>query len=76
LACREPRGADARSGNAAPYVFRIALSVPGAHIHADSFHLDVTRHKDIYLALRDAFNNAERPLQDLRRDRSVAAHSR
>jgi hypothetical protein len=42
--------------------------VPGAQIHADSLHIDGAGHKDIYLALRDAFNNAKRQLQDLRRD--------
>ena len=63
-------GPDDRSGNAAPYVVRIALTVPGAHIHADSLHLDGTGHENVYLALRDAFNNAKRQLQGLRRDRS------
>src|ERR1700722_2583822 len=53
----------------APYLVKIDLSVPGAQIHADSLHADGGGHKDIYLALRDAFNNAKRQLQDLHRDR-------
>jgi ribosome-associated translation inhibitor RaiA len=58
----------------APYLVKIDLTVPGAHIHADSLHADGTGHKDIYLALRDAFNNAKRQLQHLHRDRYTPAH--
>jgi ribosome-associated translation inhibitor RaiA len=54
----------------APYQVKIDLTVPGAQIHADSLNVDGAGHKDIYLALRDAFINAKRQLQDLRRDRS------
>jgi ribosome-associated translation inhibitor RaiA len=57
-----------RRDGGAPYVVKIDMTVPGAQIHADSLHTDGTGHKDIYLALRDAFNNAKRQLQDLRRD--------
>jgi ribosome-associated translation inhibitor RaiA len=46
-----------------PYMVKIDLAVPGAHIHADSLHVDGLGHDDIYLALRDAFNNAKRQLQ-------------
>jgi hypothetical protein len=53
----------------APFCVKIDLTVPGAHIHADSLHADGRGHKDIYLALRDAFNNAKRQLQGLHRDR-------
>ena len=49
------------------YAVKIDLAVPGAHIHADSLHVDGSGHSDIYLALRDAFNNAKRQLQGLRR---------
>src|SRR5208282_1423482 len=49
----------------APYVVQIDLAVPGAQIHADSLQMDGAGHKDIYLALRDAFNNAKRQLQEL-----------
>jgi ribosome-associated translation inhibitor RaiA len=52
----------------APYLVKIDLTVPGAQIHADSLHADGAGHKDIYLALRDAFNNAKRQLQDLHRN--------
>jgi ribosome-associated translation inhibitor RaiA len=68
-----------RSGNpsdgAAPYLVKIDLTVPGAHIHADSRGIDGAGHKDIYLALRDAFNNAKRQLLDLHRDQSGSARS-
>ena len=59
---------DRRDGGA-PYLVKIDLTVPGAQIHADSLHADGAGHKDIYIALRDAFNNAKRQLQDLHRDR-------
>jgi Sigma 54 modulation protein / S30EA ribosomal protein len=55
--------------NGAPYLVKIALTVPGAQIHADSLHADSAGHADIYLAMRDAFNNAKRQLQDLHSDR-------
>jgi len=56
------------SDGAAPYLVKIDLTVPGAHIHADSRQIDGAGHKDIYLALRDAFINAKRQLQDLQID--------
>ncbi len=52
-------------GGEAAYGVKIDLTVPGAQIHADSLHVDGTGHEDIYLALRDAFNNARRQLQGL-----------
>jgi ribosomal subunit interface protein len=60
-------GSDNRRDGGAPYIVKIDLTVPGAQIHADSIHADGAGHKDIYLALRDAFNNAKRQLQDLHR---------
>jgi hypothetical protein len=57
---------DCRSGS--PYCVKIDLIVPGAQIHADSLHADGAGHKDIYLALRDAFINAKRQLQELDRN--------
>jgi ribosome-associated translation inhibitor RaiA len=66
-------GPDTRSDTRAPYLVKIDLIVPGAQIHADSLHVDGAGHKDIYLALRDAFNNARRQLQELQHDRSGAA---
>ena len=57
------------------YLVKIDLDVPGAQIHADSLHIDGAAHKDIYLALHDAFNSAKRQLQDLHRDRSKSANS-
>jgi ribosome-associated translation inhibitor RaiA len=54
-----------RRERGAPFLAKIDLAVPGAHIHADSLHVDGAGHEDIYLALRDAFNNAKRQLQRL-----------
>jgi ribosome-associated translation inhibitor RaiA len=61
-----------RNGGAL-YLVKIDLTVPGAQIHADSLHADGAGHKDIYLALRDAFNNAKRQLQALHRDQFMSA---
>jgi ribosome-associated translation inhibitor RaiA len=47
------------------YAVQIDLDVPGAQIHADSLQIDGTGHQDVYVALRDAFNNAKRQLQEL-----------
>jgi hypothetical protein len=63
------------SDSGAPYIVKIDLTVPGAQIQADSLHVDGAGHKDIYLALRDAFNNAKRQLQNLHRDRFRSARS-
>jgi hypothetical protein len=68
-------GPDNRRGGGAPYLVKIDLTVPGAQIHADSLHVDGAGHKDIYLALRDAFNNAKRQLQTLDRDRFRSTRS-
>jgi hypothetical protein len=62
-------GSSDRHAGAAPYVVKIDLAVPGAQIHADSLDANGAGHKDIYLALRDAFNNAKRQLQGLHRGR-------
>lgn len=58
-------GARGGYGSSAPCVVQIDLAVPGAQIHADSRQLDGTGHEDLYLALREAFNNAKRQLQEL-----------
>jgi hypothetical protein len=63
------------SNAGAPYLVKIDLIVPGAQIHADSLDVDGGGHKDIHLAMRDAFNNAKRQLQDLHRDRSRSVRS-
>jgi hypothetical protein len=63
------------SNTGAPYLAKIDLNVPGAQIHADSLHVDGAGHKDIYLAMCDAFNNAKRQLQDLHRNRSRSVRS-
>jgi len=61
---------------ASDFLVKIHLIVPGAQIHADSLHVDGAGHNDIQLALRDAFNNAKRQLQNLRGERlkSVMKH--
>jgi ribosome-associated translation inhibitor RaiA len=53
----------------APFVVKIELAVPGAQIHADSHHGPEIAHDDVYVALREAFENAKRQLQDLHRER-------
>jgi hypothetical protein len=58
---------------AAPYLVKIDLIVPGAQIHADSLQIDGMGHKDIDLALHDAFDNARRQLQRLHPDRCGSA---
>ena len=68
-------GADGDVENIASYVIKIELSVPGAQIHADSLHGDNTGHADVYLAMRDAFDDAKRQLLDLHRNRTKIMHS-
>ena len=68
-------GPENRRDSGTPYLVKIDLTVPGAQIHADSLHVDGAGHRDIYLALRDAFNNAKRQLQDLHRDRFRSSRS-
>src|ERR1700675_2761623 len=58
-----PNNLDANADS--QYLVKIDLMVPGAQIHADSLHAHGAGHKDIYLALRDAFNNAKRQLLGL-----------
>jgi Sigma 54 modulation protein / S30EA ribosomal protein len=67
-------GADGGADNIAPYVIKIELSVPGAQIHADSLHGDNTGHADVYLAMRDAFDDAKRQLLDLHCNRTKIMH--
>ncbi len=52
-------------GRQSAYQVKIDLSLPRAHIHADSLRSDGEGHRDIYLALREAFINAKRQLQGL-----------
>ena len=58
-------GSGGGHGCGTPFVVQIDLAVPGAQIHADSLQMDGAGHRDAYLALRDAFNNARRQLQEL-----------
>jgi putative sigma-54 modulation protein len=68
-------GPDNPRGGGAHYFVKIDLAVPGAQIRADSLHVDGAGHEDIYLALRDAFNNAKRQLLALDRDQFRSARS-
>jgi len=65
-------GVDHRADGSS-YAVKIHLSVPGAQIHADSGRHDGTVHRDVYIALRDAYSSARRQLQDLRRDRGKSS---
>jgi hypothetical protein len=58
-------GARGGDGSSAHCVVQIDLAVPGAQIHADSRRIDGAGHEEIHLALREAFNNAKRQLQEL-----------
>ncbi len=49
----------------ANYAVKIELTVPGARIHADSLHADGTAHSSLYPAMRDAYDNARRQLQQI-----------
>jgi hypothetical protein len=52
------------------YVVKIELTVPGAQIHADSLQADSSGHTSIFIAMRDAYNNARQQLGHLRHDRT------
>jgi ribosome-associated translation inhibitor RaiA len=63
------------------FAVKVDLHVPGAHIHAANQHGDSDQHVDVYVALRDAIDDARRQLLQLsqRRGReriaaAVAAH--
>lgn len=53
----------------APCSVKIHLSVPGAQIHAGSVHNSGDQQSDVSVALREAFNDAKRQLQELQIDR-------
>ncbi len=67
--CRMTVEGGLQGGAGARYSVSIYLSVPGAQIHADSVQRDGSGHRDVYLALRDAYGRARRQLQDLKRER-------
>jgi ribosome-associated translation inhibitor RaiA len=50
------------------YAVKIELSVPGARIHADNLRQDDEQQRDVFSAVRDAFDDAKRQLQSLRWD--------
>ncbi len=52
-----------------PYSVKIHLSVPGAQIHAGSWHGNGDGQSDVYTALREASTDAKRQLQELQVDR-------
>jgi ribosomal subunit interface protein len=47
------------------YRVRIALAVPGGEIVAGREHRDDHAHEDVYVAIRDSFNAAERQFEDV-----------
>jgi len=53
---------------APPYSVKIHLSVPSAQIHAGSLLDGSGQQSDVYTALREAFNDAKRQLQELQVD--------
>ena len=55
------------------YAVRIHLSLPGAQIHADSVQRSGAGHGDAHAALREAYGNARRQLEELKRARAQAA---
>lgn len=58
---------DERGGDA--YLVTIELTVPGARIHADNLRAEGAGRRDIYLAMRAAYDDAKHQLQQLRRGR-------
>jgi hypothetical protein len=52
------------------YVVKIELSVPGAQIHADSLQADSSGHTSLFVAMRDAYDNARQQLGHLRHHRT------
>lgn len=48
----------------APFNVRIDLTIPGRDIHVRTEGAQRPSHDDVYVALRDAFDNAKRQLQD------------
>jgi hypothetical protein len=67
--CRMTVEGNLGGGAGARFSVSIHLSVPGAQIHADSVQHDGSGHRDVYVALRDAYGRARRQLQDLKRER-------
>jgi hypothetical protein len=56
------------------YFVKIELAVPGAQIYAESLQVDCSTGGNIHLAMRDAFDNAQRQLQELHSSRESAAN--
>jgi hypothetical protein len=53
------------------YVAKIELSLPDAQVCADSLFAEAAGHRDIYVALHEAHDNAARQLRNLQRGRSA-----
>jgi ribosomal subunit interface protein len=65
MACRvvvEAPHKHKRKGNL--YRVRVGLTVPGREIVAGREHAEDQAHEDVYVAIRDAFDEARRKLQD------------
>lgn len=56
--------------NGAPFDIKLALTVPGHDVHAQSDHCAHESHEDVYVALRDAFEKAKRQLREFPSPRS------
>ncbi len=54
------------------YAVRVDVHVPGAELVVDHAHHERHDHEDVYVALRDAFDAAERQLEDHARRRRGA----
>jgi len=70
----EPAGKHRQHGN--PFAVRVDITLPGGEIVASREEGDQQGHQDVALAIRDAFDAAQRQLEDyVRRQRGdVKAH--
>jgi ribosomal subunit interface protein len=46
-----------------PFAVKVQLMIPGGVINANSAHAPRPQHSDVYVALRDVFDNIKRQLQ-------------
>ncbi len=72
MSCRVVIEAPHRPGR--PFVVRIDVSLPGSEIIISRPHEDRAGHDDVYVAVRDAFQAAERKVEELARKRRANWH--